>query len=281
MNSSELRARAREKLKGFWGLALGVALVAALLGAGGGSSSGSFVNLVYRLQNQYGDTENARQIIDQLAPLALMGASVAGLAGMVQFVLGGPVTLGLKTFFLNLDRGKPAKFEDLFSQFQNFLNGFLLQLLTSLFILLWALLLIVPGIIAGFSYAMAPYLMADGGNPGLEGNDEGPQVRALLPGPQLHRVGASVPSDARHRQPVADAVHGGVQRRLLRQSQGRHGADEREPAVPGTGVLIVLPKSKPAAARGRLFCARGGGGLTIRAGCVILISISTRKRVIT
>jgi uncharacterized membrane protein len=165
MNSSELRARAREKLKGFWGLALGVALVAALLGAGGGSSSGSFVNLVYRLQNQYGDTENARQIIDQLAPLALMGASVAGLAGMVQFVLGGPVTLGLKTFFLNLDRGKPAKFEDLFSQFQNFLNGFLLQLLTSLFILLWALLLIVPGIIAGFSYAMAPYLMAD--NPAL------------------------------------------------------------------------------------------------------------------
>lgn len=43
-------------------------------------------------------------------------------------------------------------------------NGFryiALTLLTTLFILLWSLLLIIPGLIKGFSYAMAPFIVKD------------------------------------------------------------------------------------------------------------------------
>lgn len=48
---------------------------------------------------------------------------------------------------------------------QNLLKALGLKLFMFLFIFLWTLLLIVPGIVAAYRYAMAPYLMAQ--NPGM------------------------------------------------------------------------------------------------------------------
>jgi uncharacterized membrane protein len=158
MTYTQMRERARERLKGFWGLALGVALVAALLGGASNSGVSPVVNLITKLTSR---DSNTGAFYQQYSPFLLASLPVFGTVGLAQFVLGGPVMLGLKTFFLKLDRRQPAKFDDLFSQFDNFGNGFLLALLTGIFVFLWTLLLIVPGIIAAYSYAMAPYLMAD------------------------------------------------------------------------------------------------------------------------
>ena len=38
-------------------------------------------------------------------------------------------------------------------------DGFLLNLLMTIFVVLWSLLLVIPGIIAAYSYAMAPYIL--------------------------------------------------------------------------------------------------------------------------
>ena len=40
-------------------------------------------------------------------------------------------------------------------------NALLLEILISVFTFLWSLLLIVPGIIKGLSYSMAPYILAE------------------------------------------------------------------------------------------------------------------------
>ncbi|MDR2806022.1 MAG: DUF975 family protein, partial [Dysgonamonadaceae bacterium] len=58
---------------------------------------------------------------------------------------------------------------DLFEGFKNYGKVLGTTLLTTLYIFLWMLLLIIPGIIKSYSYAMTPYLLRD--NPEL-GADE-------------------------------------------------------------------------------------------------------------
>ncbi len=45
-------------------------------------------------------------------------------------------------------------------------DGFCLNILTAIFVLLWTLLFIIPGIIASYSYAMAPFIMLENPNCG-------------------------------------------------------------------------------------------------------------------
>ncbi|MCL2082459.1 MAG: DUF975 family protein [Oscillospiraceae bacterium] len=55
---------------------------------------------------------------------------------------------------------------ELFDDFNQCVNAAILYLLMGLFTFLWSLLLVVPGIIKGFSYSAAPYIMAT--NPGMK-----------------------------------------------------------------------------------------------------------------
>lgn len=92
-------------------------------------------------------------------------AAILSIYAVVCFVIGGTVQLGYAKFNLALVDHREACFSDLFSQFSRFGDGFLLNLLTNLFIVLWSLLLVIPGIIASYSYAMAPYILYE--NPGM------------------------------------------------------------------------------------------------------------------
>lgn len=60
------------------------------------------------------------------------------------------------------------QFKDLLSGFKKFIRVFLLMLLQMVYVFLWTLLLIIPGIIKTFSYSMALYIAID--NPELSVN---------------------------------------------------------------------------------------------------------------
>ncbi len=119
----ELMRMARESLKGKWGLAIGTFVVYMLVAM-------------------------ACQIIPFAGPF-------------IGILIGGPLYLGLAIFWLDLSRNKEAKLEQIFEGFNNFAKALGAYLLMVLFILLWALLLIIPGIIAAFSYSMTFYILAD------------------------------------------------------------------------------------------------------------------------
>ena len=55
----------------------------------------------------------------------------------------------------------------LFERFDIFFKAVGLQLFIGFFVLLWSLLFIIPGIVAGFRYAMAPYIMAENPDIGI------------------------------------------------------------------------------------------------------------------
>ncbi|MFA6301360.1 MAG: DUF975 family protein [Candidatus Paceibacterota bacterium] len=76
-------------------------------------------------------------------------------------VIGGPMLFGLATFSLAFSRKQEASVSQLFLGFNEFGRTFVAYFLRILFILLWALLLIVPGIIAALSYSQTFYILAE------------------------------------------------------------------------------------------------------------------------
>lgn len=160
--AEDFRRSAREALKGKWGLAVGTGFVAALLGAGGGFNYSSRYN--YKDSEYLKDffqTDTGETILHILIPLGVILIIYA----VALFFIGGAITLGYVRFNKNLINNTNPEFKDIFSRFDIFWEGFLLQLLTGIFIALWTFLFIIPGIIAAYRYAMAPYILED--NPTL------------------------------------------------------------------------------------------------------------------
>ena len=100
-----------------------------------------------------------------MALLALLIVSLLNsiIPGIAAIVLSGPLAVGAALLFTALARGEgEVRLEKLFDPFTtDFLGTFLLGIFMTLFTALWALLFIIPGIVKGFAYAMAPYIKAD------------------------------------------------------------------------------------------------------------------------
>jgi len=93
---------------------------------------------------------------------ALQGVSeVFPLAGLISLILSGPIALGISIFSLNIAGDNDLKAEQLFEGFKNFGTSVVAYLLMVIFILLWSILLIIPGIIAALSYSMTFFIIAE------------------------------------------------------------------------------------------------------------------------
>ena len=73
----------------------------------------------------------------------------------------GPLTLGLSQIWLNVIRGKQAYADMIFSGFGEFLRVVAMDTLRRVFMFLWAILFIIPGVIAYYRYSQAFFLIAD------------------------------------------------------------------------------------------------------------------------
>ena len=76
-------------------------------------------------------------------------------------IIGGPLAVGFNLLFLALVRGAKTDIGQLFAGFKTFGTACAAYLLILLFVFLWCLLLIVPGIIAGYAYSMTLFVIAD------------------------------------------------------------------------------------------------------------------------
>lgn len=96
--------------------------------------------------------------------IILTGVSFATV-GIAALIIAGPMLIGYNYFFLLSYRGESPDIGVMFNNgFKNFgrnLGGYLWMVL---FVYLWSLLFIIPGIIKSFSYAMTPYILADSQN---------------------------------------------------------------------------------------------------------------------
>lgn len=133
MNSSDFRQLAWGKLSGNWGGPISVALVYLVVS--------SVLNYITK---------------------EMLYASV------ITTVILAPLNIGVNKYFIHFAKSKNPEFDMMFDGFkESFVKSVLLNLLTWLFVILWALLFIIPGIIKLFAYAMAPYILTEDPNVGI------------------------------------------------------------------------------------------------------------------
>jgi len=98
-----------------------------------------------------------------------LGAMMSSLSfDLILSIAAYPLTFGCVVYILKFVRKEPYDLKMLFEQYKKFWPIFCMYFLIELFIGLWSLLFIIPGIIATISYTMAPYLMADGEDNSME-----------------------------------------------------------------------------------------------------------------
>lgn len=152
MDERNTRAIAREKLRGNWGKSVLAGFIASILGGlivGGGSINlNMFDDIIEKLPAEF------------LSILLTLVVSVS-LIGIVNFIIGGTIQLGYARFLLNQHDDQEYWISDLFSQFHRFGTGFAQAFLMNLYIILWTLLFIIPGLVKAYSYAMTPFILAD------------------------------------------------------------------------------------------------------------------------
>ena len=82
--------------------------------------------------------------------------------GIAVLLIGGLMLIGLAIFSLTIARNQDAKLEQIFKGFKkNFGTALVAYLLKAIFVFLWTLLLIIPGIIAAISYSQVFYILAE------------------------------------------------------------------------------------------------------------------------
>lgn len=112
---------------------------------------------------------------------AMEGAKSLSLLSI--FVLG-PLSYGYYVSFLNSKRtGEVVRIENLFDGFKDYARVFLTNLLQSIYIVLWTLLLIVPGIIKSISYSQTFFVLKD--NPELKNNAAIERSMAMMEGHKM------------------------------------------------------------------------------------------------
>lgn len=170
--ASDFRTIARDALKGRWGIAVIAGLIASLLGAitSNGpeiklniSDNGASINFMFANQQIYSSSEGW---VLELNAFIVGGAIYIIIAALVMaavfFVLGSVISLGYSRFNLDLlDRRKDPELGTLFGFFPHWKNAAIAKLLETVYVFLWSLLFIIPGIIASYSYAMTSYILAE------------------------------------------------------------------------------------------------------------------------
>lgn len=139
-SSANLRALGRSALAGRWGMAvLGTLLFAVL-------TTLPVIILTFIFEE------------DSMGP---------GISNLYSLLISGPMTLGYAMFAISIFRRRETSPAEVFYGFERFGKAFGLYIVMSIFIFLWTLLLIVPGIIAAFRYSMSFYILADNPNMGI------------------------------------------------------------------------------------------------------------------
>ncbi len=191
LEAKDFRARARETLRGNWGPAILVCFLAVLLG-GIGSADIIKVNFdtsqgwTVQFFEYFKYSVREMSFLTGNVSLPIVGAllpglvQMAGILAVAQFFIGGAVQLGVCSYFIKNAMGQNPDWKEEFSYFQYFGKALALRIVTSIFIFLWTLLLIIPGIIAAYRYSMASYILAE--NPQMDFMDAIRQSGEMMDG---------------------------------------------------------------------------------------------------
>lgn len=163
-----LKTNAKQRLARYHWYGVLVCLLAALLGAS------SMPSLNFEVSEE--TSINLENYLTQLSEESLLIAVIILVVSVVvmlvalafHLLVSNPVRVGFARYFISA-REVNTPVSELFSAFRtNYTNTATVMFMHDLYIFLWSLLFVIPGIIKSFSYFMVPYLLAE--NPDMDGD---------------------------------------------------------------------------------------------------------------
>ncbi|MBW7572825.1 DUF975 family protein [Caproiciproducens faecalis] len=157
-----LKSNAKIALGGRYWAAFGVTLLAMVI-------SGGYSWVTNRFTNTHRGVPWIPEFGAPANPINSGLVNLISLIGFLYFIFVGlPIVVGVARYFIRNHFGA-SDFNTMFSGFQYaYLRSIGAMLVTYIFVGLWYLLLIIPGIIKQLEYSMVPYLLAD--NPNIPGS---------------------------------------------------------------------------------------------------------------
>ena len=160
LTSKELRVKAWNSLKGKYWRAFLVILVLGLLASGGTSLQTSSQTLTETI-NLVDPSEMDETMELGAAVVGTIATAMAVVGMAISLFVGNAADVGLAHYFILNTDSKPS-FADAFYGFKvKYLRNIGTLQLVGIKLALWSLLLVVPGIIKSFEYAIIPYILAD------------------------------------------------------------------------------------------------------------------------
>jgi len=98
-------------------------------------------------------------------------------------VLTPVFTLALVKIFLGMTYGEAPEIAKLFADFNKFWSAFKVTFLVGLFVSLWSLLFVIPGIVKALSYSQAMYILAE--NPDIGAREAINRSKAMMEGHKM------------------------------------------------------------------------------------------------
>lgn len=143
--NSELRAQARERLEGQWGTFVLMTFLMLV------------IQTILQIPGYIGS------LLEILSPENVLASLSFSNISNILSLLALPLSWGLTVSLLRNHREESVDLENLFDGFRGgrYTRVFCAIFLVNLFTFLWALLLIIPGIMKAFSYALTPYIIMD------------------------------------------------------------------------------------------------------------------------
>ncbi len=113
--------------------------------------------------------EHIRGNIGILFGISILTAIIGGLVAAVPvvgtvastFIVGPALNIALVHIYLNQAKGVRPAVNELWAHFGEFWGAFKVTFLNGLFVFLWSLLLVIPGIVKSFGYSQAMYILAE------------------------------------------------------------------------------------------------------------------------
>ncbi|MBC1679242.1 DUF975 family protein [Listeria welshimeri] len=174
MTISQVKQTAKESLRGSWGIAIGILVLAWLILTVGGGVVGWI-------------------------PL---------LGWIAMLLLTGPLYTGVAWVYLAISRREQVDVAYMFSGFKEFGRTFLAYLLICIFTFLWSLLLFIPGIIKTYSYSQTFFILRD--NPNISALDAITESRHMMNGHKGRLFGLSLTFLLWYLIPFAVAIVGSI-----------------------------------------------------------------------
>ena len=108
-------------------------------------------------------------------------ALIPYVGSIASIFVAAPIYLGLIMVLLNVTYGEKPEVSTLFAPFSNcFGTSIITNLLVGIYTLGWTLLLIIPGLVKQYSYAMTFYILAE--NPNMTANEAITESRQIMDG---------------------------------------------------------------------------------------------------